>query len=420
MLLCCAHGLTGCGRDAAGPQDHPAERSDAVAPGPGAAELQRLRNLGYVDVVEDERELDARRAGVEVIDAERVSPGANLYTQRSAAEAVLMDAQGEVLRRWRDPQARQWSRARLLPGGDLVAVGNGYGAGAAAGPEGRRFVVRLGPHGALRWRRLVRAHHEIQPLPNGRLATLTMDRRRLPEVGGDVPVRDDYIQLLGPDGTLGERASLYELLTSGPHAVPIQPVAPSDGRSGDVVDLVHANSLVPFDAERLRSLVGTHPIYADSSLLVTSRHQDVIAVVDWKRREVIHAWGRGVVSGPHDATWLENGHWLVFDNGLGRGWSRVLEVDPLDGDIVWEYRAPEATDFYTAARGSAQRLPNGNTLITHSGAGEAFEVDAAGEPVWRFLNPARNPRGKRWALGRMYRYPPDFLARNLGIEVREP
>ena len=39
--------------------------------------------------------------------------------------------------------------------------------------------------------------------------------------------------------------------------------------------------------------------------------------------------------------------------------------------------------------GSQQRLPNGNTLITDSFAGRAFEVTAQGRMVWRFDNPAR-------------------------------
>ena len=104
-----------------------------------------------------------------------------------------------------------------------------------------------------------------------------------------------------------------------------------------------------------------------------------------------------------DATILANGHILVFDNGLQRGWSRVLEVDPLTDRIVWEYGATDRERFYSRGRGNAQRLPNGNTLIADSDNGRAFEVTHEGDLVWEFRNPflvekqGRNHRAPLWA-----------------------
>jgi len=37
--------------------------------------------------------------------------------------------------------------------------------------------------------------------------------------------------------------------------------------------------------------------------------------------------------------------------------------------------------------GYAQRLPNGNTLITESSFGRFFEVTKQGEIVWEYVNP---------------------------------
>ena len=37
--------------------------------------------------------------------------------------------------------------------------------------------------------------------------------------------------------------------------------------------------------------------------------------------------------------------------------------------------------------GMAQRLPNGNTLITESSFGRFFEVTSQGEIVWEYINP---------------------------------
>jgi outer membrane protein assembly factor BamB len=135
------------------------------------------------------------------------------------------------------------------------------------------------------------------------------------------------------------------------------------------------------------------------------RNQDTVLIADWKTRRVLWTWGQGQISGPHDATLLRSGNVLVFDNGLGRGWSRVVEVDPRTDELVWEYRAPEGETFFTATRGAAQRLANGNTLITDSERGRVFEVTPSGNVVWDFRNPNRDGEGKPYIIVRMRRLP---------------
>jgi hypothetical protein len=49
---------------------------------------------------------------------------------------------------------------------------------------------------------------------------------------------------------------------------------------------------------------------------------------------------------------------------------------------------PEA-GFYTELCGASQRLPGGNTLITESEAGRAFEVTPDGTMAWEFVSPHR-------------------------------
>ena len=39
--------------------------------------------------------------------------------------------------------------------------------------------------------------------------------------------------------------------------------------------------------------------------------------------------------------------------------------------------------------GTTERLSNGNTMITETNNGRAFEVTPAGEIVWEFFNPYR-------------------------------
>ncbi|MEN1374853.1 ArsR family transcriptional regulator, partial [Pseudomonas aeruginosa] len=95
------------------------------------------------------------------------------------------------------------------------------------------------------------------------------------------------------------------------------------------------------------------------------------------------------------------GNLLVFDNqgdagypsvqrGLVSG-SRVLEIDPLKKQIVWQYTAEDSQQpgwaFYSAFISSARRLPNGNTLIDEGQNGRFFQVTPGGEIVWEYVSP---------------------------------
>ncbi len=92
---------------------------------------------------------------------------------------------------------------------------------------------------------------------------------------------------------------------------------------------------------------------------------------------------------------MENGHLLLFNNGGPRKASSVLELDPATGEMVWEYHGSAQAPFYSETCGTAERLPNGDTLITESDSGRAFEVTPRGEIVWEFWNPERaGPEGE--------------------------
>lgn len=137
------------------------------------------------------------------------------------------------------------------------------------------------------------------------------------------------------------------------------------------------------------------------------------------------AYGRG---GPgdrrlfaqHDAQWVPEGfpgagNITVFNNGQRRyrPYSSVVEIQPpLDetgryalvtdrpfgpSQLLWEYRARPPRRFFASFISGAQRLANGNTLITAGPSGHLFEVDATGATVWEYQNPysgdAPNPAG---------------------------
>lgn len=75
-------------------------------------------------------------------------------------------------------------------------------------------------------------------------------------------------------------------------------------------------------------------------------------------------------------------------------YSRVVEFNPITYEVVWEYKNPtEFTDaddnlnrrFYSTFMCGAQRLENGNTLITETGKERVFEVTREGEIVWEYI-----------------------------------
>ena len=63
-----------------------------------------------------------------------------------------------------------------------------------------------------------------------------------------------------------------------------------------------------------------------------------------------------------------------------------------------------ANRFYSPFVSSAQRLPNGNTLIAEGSDGRVFEVTRDHDVVWEFVNPYRDARGMNM-IYRAYRVP---------------
>jgi hypothetical protein len=99
------------------------------------------------------------------------------------------------------------------------------------------------------------------------------------------------------------------------------------------------------------------------------------------------------ISSIKDPDILPNGNILLFDN-FGRfkfanGESRVLEFDPRDMKIAWQYDGDAAYPLDSSIRSGQQRLANGNTLIIESNGGRVVEVTPRGEIVWEFINPVR-------------------------------
>ena len=133
------------------------------------------------------------------------------------------------------------------------------------------------------------------------------------------------------------------------------------------------------------------------------------------------------LSGEHDAQIIPKGlpgagNILVLDNQGEAGYppivlaqfsgSRILEIDPITGQIVWQYTASDSLrdvwTFSTTFIGDARRLPNGNTLINEGMNGRFFQITPSGDIVWEYVNPhfAEILLGRRSVTNAVYRAVP--------------
>jgi hypothetical protein len=111
-----------------------------------------------------------------------------------------------------------------------------------------------------------------------------------------------------------------------------------------------------------------------------------------RRLELKQRLGSGEFTHQHSPTVLDNGNILVFDNGFHELYapnvmSRVLEIHPKSGKIVWSFGGGDEKQlFYSSMMSSCQRLPNENTFICEGTWGRLFEVNPNGELVWEYVN----------------------------------
>lgn len=344
--------------------------------------------LPYVDGVTDS---EPELSGVVLHDADRACSGLNFFHSRNRHKAYLLDMEGERLHRWSYDDSGRWNHAELLPNGDVLAV------------ETNRSILRIDREGELVWSYEAQAHHDLWPFEDT-VYTLTRHESAIPAIHPELLTLEDTVTVLSEDGEEIEAFSVYEILSNSDYSWLLHSVSHLPGEAlaetpEDLLDVLHTNSIQVFDG----SLVERSPLFARGNILLSVRNINVVMILDARTREILWLWGPTNLVLQHHPRLLPNGNILIFDNRRAK--SRVIELDPLAQQIVWEYRDD---DFFSRSRGSAQRLPNGNTLITESDPGYAFEVTPEGEVVWRFANPEISD-DERTAMWRMTRVDPAAL-----------
>lgn len=335
--------------------------------------LEGLKTLGYLAG----QDAAPATGGVVLHEADAAWDGLNLYTSGHAPEAILMDMDGRVLHRWtrnwddiyptrknRVP-LQGWRRARLLPDGGLLAIFEGDG------------LVRLDRDSNVVWASDAHAHHDLALLPDGGVAILIWEAMEIPRLERSGAVIVDFIVILDADGRERRRIPILEAFENSPFA-------PLLDRAAKGNDMMHTNTLHRLDGR----FAARDPAFREGNFLISSRYMDTVAIVDPDAGKVVWAL-TGAWRRQHEPSLVGEGSLLLFDNlGLER-FSRVLEIDPWTGKVLWSYGDADGQRFYSEACGTAQRLENDNTLVTVSDRGRAFEVTRDGRRVWEFVSPER-------------------------------
>jgi len=362
-------------------------------------QIRRLESLGYVGGTQ----LAPTMKNVTVHDPDRAWSGLNLFTSGHAPVALLMDMDGQVLHRWGlgywrvwpDSEVDRghdgtmhWRRARILPGGDLLAIFEGLG------------IVKIDRHSNLIWANHCRAHHDLEVLPDGDIIVLAREARLIPRLHPRTPVLEDFILRLGPDGEIKQRVSLLEAFENSEEWRHLL-----DRLRTAAGDIFHTNSVEWLDGRHAEH----HPEFTAGRVLISMRETHTVAVVDLEHGEVMWVLQDDFRS-QHDATMLDSGQLMLFNNDYKPGMSSVDRYDPATGERVWRFTGTSERPFYSRTCSTSQPLPNGNILVTESDNGRVFEIDTAEDTVWEFYNPNRTGEANEYiaTLFEVLRLPADY------------
>lgn len=348
--------------------------------------------------------------------------------------AHLIDLNGNSVHEWKDAAAHSTLIDPALIGGQLGHVFvtldtvEGKGTDLVPGQVNRKVTKTIGEldwDGKVVWSfgdkapgGAAQQHHDWARLANGN--TVILANWVHPVKGFKQPqVLDDVIYEVNPAGEVVWKWVASEHLSE----FGFTPAELKLVRNAEIPDYLHVNNL---------KVVGPNHWFAagdkrfdPENLLFDSRNANFIAIIDKKTGKIVWRLGphykaaseeqsqpRNVprpvdqISAQHDAHIIPEGlpgagNLLVFDNqGLAgyptaavprTGGSRVLEIDPVKNEVVWQYTGEDSGgpgwSFRSTHISAARRLPNGNTFIDEGQSGRLFQVTRTGEIVWEYVNP---------------------------------
>ncbi|MBN2532829.1 MAG: aryl-sulfate sulfotransferase [Spirochaetales bacterium] len=352
--------------------------------------LEQLKSLPYISWTKEGE--DESLSGVVTYNRNKAFAGYNLFEDRGTG-MYLMDMEGEIVYKWKLPKNTKglWEYALLKENGNLIAeCVDCKNIGA----------VEVTWNSGIVWKSDLNFHHDVELLPDD--SYLIPDRIMTKYKKRNVNF--DRIVHISNKGKVLDIWSTWEQFATlkkyhEPHGLDNEPDISEELL--DKYDYYHLNTIKLLPPNNLG--YSDHR-FQPGNWLICLRNVNLICILDKDTKDIVWYWGPGELKWPHLPTMLENGDILVFDNGVGRDYTRVVQVNPLLKTITWEYKTDPPEQFYTYLCGSAQRFPNGNTLIADSDSGHAFEVTEQGEIVWDFYH-FKMGGDRRKIFYRMIRYP---------------
>jgi len=397
-LACLALPAWACGPSAPTPDPLTVEERADLAQQERSEKLDHLRSLGYVAW---DAAADTKLKGVVRYEKDRVFPGYNLWTNDDSLIRVT-DLDGREIRSWRLNRPGHCEHAELLPDGGVVVVCVNVS------------LTRLDRNARVVFDVQIKVHHDVALLPDGSFLVAGIGEERDYQgrrVVFDAIARVDAAGAASPWWlTYQNLDKLQRLHAASELDEPPGRLGPVDPNK--VYDYYHLNTVEVLPPTPLGE---RDPRFRAGNILICLRNANLILILDRDDQSIVWSWGPGELDLPHMPTMLDNGRILIFDNGTFRGFTRILELDPVAETIAWSWQANPPESFFSKFRGGAQRLPNGNTLICESEKGHVFELAPDGKVVWEFWNPEISKLGRK-RIYRFTRLPESRVERLLAAE----
>jgi hypothetical protein len=351
---------------------------------------------------------------VKIYDPSKACNGYTLFSLEWGRDAWLINMRGQIVNHWAMKHGPA-AHGKLLPNGNLLWQGRDLEAMTEFGSNGKELVeVDWDSNQVWRYDDPF-VNHDFVRLSNGN--TVLNRYVQIPDsiaakIKGGIPGTEREGKIWSC--SFREITKEADVVWEWKHYEHLDP---------------ERDILCPLCPRSIWGYTNSLDVFPNGNIVFTLRFLNTIAILDKKTGEIIWRWGPEHSLGhPHSCSVLDNGNILLFDNGLHRkgkeigigdvAASRVIEVNPKTNEIEWEYRDPNAFNFYTAICGGAERLPNGNTLICESTKGRFFEVTSKKDIVWEYVSPfmIRRPPYWGWTLSaevfQAHRYGPDYEGLN--------
>jgi hypothetical protein len=332
--------------------------------------------------------------------------GYTVFSVQGKDKVFVIDMAGITVHSWHIPGVS--AQFKPLPNGHILVI-------VSKIPNYRIALREYDWDGNLVWEfplppKFQSFNHDVARLQNGNTLTIASVEKTIPEFIPR-PVKDSVIVEVNKAGEIvWEWSALehYEELGLSQEAKEYLNSHP------EIVDVFHTNSVQALPPNNFEN---TDSRFKAGNILISQRHTSRLLIVDRASGSVV--WSAANTIAQHHASMIPpslqgGGNILVFDNGGSAGYppksrpySIVEEINPLTTEVVWNYqaldndRAPDT--FFSLIRSSAERLPNGNTLIVESTFGRIFEVTNLKKIVWEYVSPYYRRDYNEYRTNQIYR-----------------